>query len=120
MTTVQGWSTSPDYQYENNASTNASPLPFPLLPGPALLHGGVGAHAGSGNSGPGLRPGMVCQACGHGTGSSTSIGGRGEAGAVAAESRCMHADLVRSVVLGENFALSGSYDMTIKVCGGVV
>lgn len=29
--------------------------------------------------------------------------------------RCVHADLVRSVTLGEEFVLSGSYDLSIKV-----
>ena len=29
--------------------------------------------------------------------------------------RCVHADLVRSVALGEEFVLSGSYDLSIKV-----
>ena len=29
--------------------------------------------------------------------------------------RCVHADLVTSVVLGEEFVLSGSYDLSIKV-----
>lgn len=30
-------------------------------------------------------------------------------------SRCVHGDLVRSVALGAEFVLSGSYDLTIKV-----
>jgi F-box and WD-40 domain protein 1/11 len=29
--------------------------------------------------------------------------------------RCVHADLVRSVALGEEFVVSGSYDLSIKV-----
>lgn len=30
--------------------------------------------------------------------------------------RCIHGDLVRTVALGEEFVLSGSYDLSIKVC----
>jgi hypothetical protein len=43
------------------------------------------------------------------------------AGAAEARSRragdegCAHSDLVRSVVMGEDFVLSGSYDLSIKV-----
>jgi F-box and WD-40 domain protein 1/11 len=29
--------------------------------------------------------------------------------------RCIHNDLVRTVALGDDFALSGSYDLSIKV-----
>lgn len=46
---------------------------------------------------------------GGGGGASGSTGGR-----VGGEG-CVHGDLVRSVALGENFVLSGSYDLTIKV-----
>ncbi|KAF7295670.1 F-box/WD repeat-containing protein 11 [Mycena indigotica] len=33
----------------------------------------------------------------------------------ALQQRCVHADLVRSVALGKDFVVSGSYDLTIKV-----
>ncbi|KAJ7137907.1 WD40-repeat-containing domain protein [Mycena epipterygia] len=50
----------------------------------------------------------VCTACG-----SSSAGTAHPPRAPAR--RCVHADLVRSVALGEDFVLSGSYDLTIKV-----
>ncbi|KAJ7436220.1 WD40 repeat-like protein [Mycena latifolia] len=49
----------------------------------------------------------VCTACG-------STGAPAQPPRRAAQ-RCVHADLVRSVALGEDFVLSGSYDLTIKV-----
>ena len=36
-----------------------------------------------------------------------------DTGAAAAD--CIHTDLVRSVALGEDFVVSGSYDLSIKV-----
>ncbi|KAK7019505.1 F-box/WD repeat-containing protein 11 [Favolaschia claudopus] len=58
-----------------------------------------------------LAPGsVVCTACG-------AMGGRvGAGGQRAAAQMCtVHSDLVRSVALGPDFVLSGSYDLTIKV-----
>ncbi|KAF8891333.1 WD40-repeat-containing domain protein [Infundibulicybe gibba] len=49
----------------------------------------------------------VCQTCGSTTTLPTST--------QEMEVRCMHGDLVRSVALGDELALSGSYDLTIKV-----
>jgi len=46
---------------------------------------------------------VVCHTCG-----SHGLAARREQG--------RHTHLVRSVALGEEFALSGSYDLTIKVC----
>jgi hypothetical protein len=90
MTTLQGWSTSLDYKAV--ASTSDVPLPFPLL------------SSGS-NSVSGM--GLICQACG-----SNSIASQPVSRAV---ENCVHGDLVRSVALGQDFVLSGSYDLSIKV-----
>lgn len=93
MTTLQGWSTSLDYKAV--ASTSNAPLPFPLL------------SSGSNNiSGMGL----TCQACG-----SNSIASQPVSRGIENCSRCVHGDLVRSVALGQDFVVSGSYDLSIKV-----
>ncbi|KAF8912131.1 WD40 repeat-like protein [Gymnopilus junonius] len=91
ITTLQGWSTSPEY--DGVLPTNSAPLPFPLLPG----------------SGTGASAGLICQSCG-----SSSI----EPAATqrpANHVRCLHNDLVRTVALGDDFVLSGSYDLSIKI-----
>jgi len=93
MTTVQGWSTSPEY--DGVVPQINALLPFPLLSG-----------AGSSNDATGL----VCQSCGSSSIESTSVSRTGNTGV-----RCIHNDLVRTVALGEDFALSGSYDLSIKV-----
>ncbi|KIY62726.1 WD40 repeat-like protein [Cylindrobasidium torrendii FP15055 ss-10] len=54
-------------------------------------------------------PGLQCQACG-----STNVNITGEQG-VSPTDQCMHNDLVRSVALGEDLVVSGSYDLAIKV-----
>jgi len=93
MITLQGWSTSLDYKAV--ASTSNVPLSFPLL------------SSGSNNiSGMGL----VCQACG-----SNHIASQPVSRTAENSSRCVHGDLVRSVALGQDFVLSGSYDLSIKV-----
>ncbi|KAJ7154213.1 WD40 repeat-like protein [Mycena filopes] len=60
-----------------------------------------------------LAPGsVVCAACGNtaaATGAGTARRPR------STTQRCVHSDLVRSVALGADFVLSGSYDLTIKV-----
>ncbi|KAK0239546.1 WD40 repeat-like protein [Armillaria nabsnona] len=90
ITTLQGWSTSPDIPLEGNAPTTNTPLTgsFPLTGG--------------------LAGGHVCRSCG-----STNI--QPATALSRAETRCMHGDLVRSVALGDDFVISGSYDLTIKV-----
>lgn len=92
MNTLQGWSTSLDYKAV--ASTGDTPLPFPLL--------------SSGNNISGV--GAVCQACG-----SNNIVSQPVSRTIENFSRCVHGDLVRSVALGQDFVLSGSYDLSIKV-----
>ncbi|KAF8969666.1 F-box/WD repeat-containing protein 11 [Flammula alnicola] len=92
MTTLQGWSTSPEY--DGVAPPSNSILPFPLL-------------AGSSTSSTGL----VCQTCGSSSIESTSV----PRPSADKNGRCVHGDLVRTVALGEDFVLSGSYDLSIKV-----
>jgi F-box and WD-40 domain protein 1/11 len=72
ITTLLGWSTSPEYDANQSASQS-----FP----------------------------SVCQTCGAGVAANTGP----------PHPRCVHRDLVRSVALGEEFVLSGSYDLSIKV-----
>jgi hypothetical protein len=45
------------------------------------------------------------------------VGHAGGSGPLAGvdRTRCVHADLVRTVALGDEFVLSGSYDLSIKV-----
>lgn len=94
MTTLQGWSTSLDDKAA--ASTSNVPLPFPPL------------SCGSNNiSGMGL----VCQTCG-----SNNIASPPVSRTIEDRSRCAHRSMVRSVALGPDFVLSGSYDSSIKVC----
>jgi hypothetical protein len=93
MTTLQGWSTSLDYRAVASASN--VPLPFPLL--------SSGSNGVSGMD-------LICQACG-----SNSIASQLVSRVIENCSRCVHGDLVRSVALGQDFVLSGSYDLTIKV-----
>ncbi|TFK36356.1 quinon protein alcohol dehydrogenase-like superfamily [Crucibulum laeve] len=98
MTTLQGWSTSPDYGGPGAESSSVGPLPFPFVAGASSY-----------------TTTTVCQSCGAGV-QTTRIPD--------ADGRCMHSDLVRSVAFGEDFVLSGSYDLSIKVwdrkTGGLV
>ena len=93
ITTLHGWSTSP----ESEMSRTAAAYPFYDDGPPATCRtcgfstGGSGVHR-----------------IGGGSGRVSEEGGDGTAGTV-------HGDLVRSVALGEDFALSGSYDLSIKV-----
>jgi F-box and WD-40 domain protein 1/11 len=60
----------------------------------------------------------VCSACGSTGG---ALGRGGPHGQRTTARRCaVHSDLVRSVALGPDFVLSGSYDLTIKVRGARV
>ena len=51
--------------------------------------------------------GAVCPTCG----SALHVEGLGRV-----EATCVHGGLVRSVAMGEELVLSGSYDLSIKVC----
>lgn len=55
---------------------------------------------------------VVCHACG----ASGVVGAAGEETIAGGGEGCAHTDLVRSVALGEEFVVSGSYDLSIKVC----
>ncbi|KAJ7073851.1 WD40 repeat-like protein [Mycena amicta] len=82
-----GWSTSPEYDVVPHSHHASTPSLLLPLPTSATPTGV-----------------NVCPACG--------------ASATARPSqrqRCVHADLVRSVALGKDFVISGSYDLTIKV-----
>jgi len=93
MTSIQGWSTSPEYDG--------------VVPQSSALHSfPLSAGVGSGNN----TTGLLCQSCG-----STNIGSTSVSRADKTDARCVHSDLVRTVALGEDFALSGSYDLSIKV-----
>ena len=96
MTTLQGWSTSLDYKAVVASTSNVPPLPFPPL------------SSGSNNNISGMS--LICQACG-----SNSIASQPVSRAIENGIRCVHGDLVRSVALGQDFVLSGSYDLSIKV-----
>lgn len=99
MSTSQGWSTSPEYDA--------------LLPPAGAPHHHLGMAAGGVALGHSIA-GLICQTCGSSSiacqGSQDGPGGRN------GTTRCMHTDLVRTVALGEEFVLSGSYDLSIKVC----
>jgi len=95
MSTSQGWSTSPEYDGVAPASNNHLPFQLP----------------GSSNINPGST-GLICQSCGSSHIESTSVP---RSATDKRGGRCMHTGLVRTVALGEDFVLSGSYDLTIKV-----
>ncbi|KAG6910287.1 hypothetical protein DXG01_011684 [Tephrocybe rancida] len=81
-----GWSTSLEYQY--------NPLEL----------GSPSVQAQAAHVPPGSR--FMCQCCGSEDVQLVPSGDQGP---------CAHTDLVRSVVLGEDFVVSGSYDLSIKV-----
>ena len=85
MTTSQGWSTSPEYHYPDTSDTP-----------PSLLY----------SSAPGNNARLMCQVCGSENVHAVPLGVHGP---------CVHSDLVRSVALGKDFVISGSYDLSIKV-----
>jgi len=86
ITTSQGWSTSPDFD-------NAPSVVVPFF-----------------NSVSGTVSPTICQSCGNTIGEATASA-RGSVDVA----RCVHGDLVRTVALGEDFVLSVSYDLSIKV-----
>lgn len=98
MATSQGWSTSPDYDV--------------VLPATSAPHHHHMAAGGSVVGHP--VSGLVCQSCG--SNSITSLANvEGVGGGLNGAARSVHTDLVRTVALGEEFVLSGSYDLSIKV-----
>lgn len=89
MSNSQGWSTSPEYRHENGYN---DPLPFSFIT------------SETSTSVTGAR--LMCHICGSENVHPVPPGVQGP---------CVHSDLVRSVVLGEDLVVSGSYDLSIKV-----
>jgi F-box and WD-40 domain protein 1/11 len=99
ITTLQGWSTSPDF--DNPPSSFLDSMSISSV----------------GGSSVGVSSTMICHVCGSmaaGPGQGNAAGGEAS-GSAMDRIRCVHADLVRSVALGDEFVLSGSYDLSIKV-----
>ncbi|KAF8651159.1 hypothetical protein AX16_004838 [Volvariella volvacea WC 439] len=147
MTTSQGWSTSLDYHpafvptdTEHHPTDLSVVLPFAASSSPLQPHAGEPLPGSSSASVDIASASRVpvhlhCQTCGStdiassagpaGSGS-TADGHEGISLGVrpAARGAGMHSNLVRSVALGDEFAVSGSYDMSIKVwdrkTGGLV
>ncbi|KAK7467640.1 hypothetical protein VKT23_004694 [Stygiomarasmius scandens] len=132
ITSLQGWSTSPDTQYGGSSPPFPLPLSFQFGPSPFQPMPGTsrssGTNLASGSSydanfaspfavgnelGSHFEP-ILCQTCG----SSSVVPLRPGGLSRQSDSRsgcAMHSDLVRSVAFGEDFVLSGSYDSSIKV-----
>jgi len=93
LTTMQGWSTFPEY----NTPPSVAPMPASL----SLL-----------STVETSEPKFKCQSCGSNDVQPTSA-------PRAAHNRhgvlCVHTHLVRTVALGKDLAVSGSYDRSIKV-----
>ncbi|KAF9053005.1 quinon protein alcohol dehydrogenase-like superfamily [Panaeolus papilionaceus] len=90
VTTLQGWSTSPEYDDFSEIPSDVLPLSLP-----------------SSNS----ASSFVCQSCG-----STNVDPLPVPQHIKRPNmRCVHTDLVRTVALDDDFVLSGSYDLSIKV-----
>ncbi|KAJ3745050.1 F-box/WD repeat-containing protein 11 [Lentinula detonsa] len=136
ITTLQGWSTSPDHDtlsgsVSHGLGSQAAPFPLPSSFVPAFLSQTVTA----GNSefqptGFGYEPvqhnnvnttfafgqegqPVLCQTCGNS--GLVTLGGGGRQGPGNVHKNVLHRDLVRSVAFGDEFVLSGSYDLSIKV-----
>lgn len=108
----QGWSTNPEFNTISSAAvpTLASSQShaqdnIAMVPGqgtaPFFLHSSL-TRSMSDTPRPDAST-VVCHAC-------------GSHGLAARREQERHNHLVRSVALGEEFAVSGSYDLTIKVC----
>ncbi|KAG2019834.1 F-box/WD repeat-containing protein 11 [Coprinopsis cinerea AmutBmut pab1-1] len=95
ISTLQGWSTSPEYDRAMTAaSSNVAPFPLDGTAGSA-----------------GLSSGFLCQSCG----SEKNPRRPGSASGSNVNHHHQHGNLVRTVSLGDDFVVSGSYDLTIKV-----
>jgi len=94
LTTMQGWSTFPEYNTPPSIASMSASL--------SLL-----------STTETSEPKFKCQTCGSNDVQPTSA-------PRAAHNRhgvlCVHTHLVRTVALGKDLAVSGSYDRTIKVC----
>ncbi|KAF5373847.1 hypothetical protein D9758_000963 [Tetrapyrgos nigripes] len=133
ITSLQGWSTSPDTQDGGSSQPLPLPLsfafgrsPFNSIPGTSGSSGSPSTSAFSYDAVFGSSFGMsgfesaslsepsLCQTCG----SSNVVPLRPGGHTVEDDNRtrcARHSDLVRSVAFGEDFVLSGSYDSSIKV-----
>jgi WD40 repeat protein len=99
ITNFQGWATSPDYDASLPSTTAAAVHASALAPL---------SFSANGTQETGT---LVCQACG-----SSNIEASAQSNpAIHRNGRCVHTDLVRSVALGDEFVVSGSYDISIKV-----
>ncbi|KAG1724749.1 WD40-repeat-containing domain protein [Suillus paluster] len=102
----QGWSTNPDTIPSGTISSSSSHAQdnIAMIPGqgtaPFFLHASL-TRPVSDTPRPDANT-VVCHAC-------------GSQGLAARREQERHTHLVRSVALGEEFAVSGSYDLTIKV-----
>ncbi|KAI0314658.1 quinon protein alcohol dehydrogenase-like superfamily [Amylostereum chailletii] len=100
VTTTQGWSTSSEF--DTRATVPLSSLAIPISDDDASADG---------------MPLTMCQNCGGAVAVKDTTGGSPHAVETGRMSRqqCGHADLVRSVAMGTDFVVSGSYDLGVKV-----
>ena len=115
ITTLQGWSTASEYHSAviHTSGVNHNPFAFadsnssvPSGPGSSLNTNGMDDDESTIAT-------FICQACGSSQFDSASMSMLPSFGVKRV--RCMHRDLVRTVALGQDFVLSGSYDFSIKV-----
>lgn len=126
ITTLLGWSTSPEYDSGDGGGTQAAPLPLPSSSVPAFqslsntnnppsgfTNSYCNDYAAFGEQGQAV----MCQMCGNSGLVALGLGsarrGQGQIGDI--HKNILHRDLVRSVAFGDKFVLSGSYDLSIKV-----
>ena len=113
MSTLQGWATSPDCD-------SPTPAPFLFESSSNPVSNTIGESSSSNSaysdtntsSVPVVAPGLVCQTCGS---DRIDLASTSPLGVAMNRVRSGHRDLVRTVVLGQEFVLSGSYDASIKV-----
>ncbi|KAF9065787.1 WD40-repeat-containing domain protein [Rhodocollybia butyracea] len=120
ITTLQGWSTSPEYESNpEHAGSQASPLPSSFVPAFQSVNVNTSLDGFSTILGPAYQnvafgqPGqaVMCRTCGNS--GLIPLGGNGRPNHV--HRNMLHRDLVRSVAFGDDFVLSGSYDLSIKI-----
>ncbi|KAJ3776766.1 F-box/WD repeat-containing protein 11 [Lentinula raphanica] len=136
ITTLQGWSTSPDHDNlpgstgATASSSQSAPLPLPstFLPSQTVFSGDN--DLSNSTTGYGFVPAshnnvnttfafgqegqaVLCQTCGNS--GLVTLGSSGRPGNGNVHKDTLHRDLVRSVAFGDEFVLSGSYDLSIKV-----
>lgn len=97
----RGWSSTPEFH---------DPLPLPLSADGAEALGAGGVCKACGNPNPDRRLGVLV-----GGPDAVGAGGATEPRRASVAATEAHTDLVRSVALGADFVVSGSYDQSIKV-----